>query len=438
MAKVDVWRPGAGFELPGTGRADLPPRRLPRAASDPRLLPGRLHPVCTKQFCSYRDEGERIEELGPPMVGISPQSVDSHERFADGTGLNVPLLADPDKKVARAYGVVGPGGFIAGRSSWSTTAGIVRYRKVALVGLRYEDGRRPRAGRARRSAERGRRARAESLRGRVLWRRSCRRGGGGGAARSSSATGSPRPGATSSTARARWRGRPPVVSYDARGHGESDPAPPGEGYGYPALVADLRPSSVSERPTGAPCSPGTRWAPTPRSPTRSTTAAGGGAGRWSGRLLRHPAAAESLAYWDALADGLERGGIDGFIEAYEASLKHRPGLARDRACASPASGWSATAIRRRSRRRCARCRARGPSRRWRSWSARRAGAGRRQLRRGRSRPSLRGRRGLGGAAPARPAGQRGEGESPLAWQGGRLSREIADFFDEPAVRERLS
>ena len=30
-----------------------------------------------------------------------------------------------------------------------------------------------------------------------------------------------------------------VVSYDARGHGESDPAPPGQGYGYPELVGDL-------------------------------------------------------------------------------------------------------------------------------------------------------------------------------------------------------
>lgn len=47
-----------------------------------------------------------------PMVGISPQSVESHEHFANRHDLTVPLLSDPGEKVARSYGVVGPGGFI--------------------------------------------------------------------------------------------------------------------------------------------------------------------------------------------------------------------------------------------------------------------------------------------------------------------------------------
>lgn len=47
-----------------------------------------------------------------PMVGISPQSVESHERFVDRQDLTVPLLSDTGKKVACSYGVVGPGGFI--------------------------------------------------------------------------------------------------------------------------------------------------------------------------------------------------------------------------------------------------------------------------------------------------------------------------------------
>jgi peroxiredoxin Q/BCP len=73
------------------------------------------------------------------MVGISPQSIESHERFAEHHGLTVPLLSDPGKKVARSYGVVGPGGFIRRAIFLVDDAGVVRYRHVALFGLRYQD-----------------------------------------------------------------------------------------------------------------------------------------------------------------------------------------------------------------------------------------------------------------------------------------------------------
>ena len=73
------------------------------------------------------------------MLGISPQSVDSHERFAAEHGLTVPLLADPDHETARAYGVVGPGGLVRRSIFIVDPEGIVRYRHVALLGLRYKD-----------------------------------------------------------------------------------------------------------------------------------------------------------------------------------------------------------------------------------------------------------------------------------------------------------
>ena len=41
------------------------------------------------------------------MIGISPQSVDSHERWTEEQELNVPLLADEDLEVSKSYGVVG-------------------------------------------------------------------------------------------------------------------------------------------------------------------------------------------------------------------------------------------------------------------------------------------------------------------------------------------
>ncbi len=58
---------------------------------------------------------------------------------AAANGLQVPLLSDEGKRVARAYGVLGPGGFVRRSVFLVDEEGIVRYRHVALFGLRYQD-----------------------------------------------------------------------------------------------------------------------------------------------------------------------------------------------------------------------------------------------------------------------------------------------------------
>jgi peroxiredoxin Q/BCP len=139
MAKLRVGDRAPEFELEGSGGKTY---RLADFRSTGVILafyPGDFTPVCTKQFCSYRDDGDRLEALGVPMMGISPQSVESHEQFADRHGLTVPLLSDPGKKIARAYGVVGPGGFIRRAVFLIDGGGVLRYRHVALFGLRYQD-----------------------------------------------------------------------------------------------------------------------------------------------------------------------------------------------------------------------------------------------------------------------------------------------------------
>jgi peroxiredoxin Q/BCP len=139
MATVGEGDSAPDFELKGTGSRTY---RLADYRGGGLILafyPGDFTPVCTKQFCSYRDDGDRIEALGVPMLGISPQSVESHERFVAEHRLNVALLSDPNKRVARAYGVVGPGGFIRRSVFLVDAEGTVRYRHVALFGLRYQD-----------------------------------------------------------------------------------------------------------------------------------------------------------------------------------------------------------------------------------------------------------------------------------------------------------
>src|SRR3954452_1855233 len=107
MAMVDVGDAAPAFELPGTeGKtyrlADYRGRNLVLA-----FYPGDATSTCTKQFCSYRDEAERIDELDAEVLGISSQSVDSHERWTREQELNIPLLADEDLAVTRAYRVSG-------------------------------------------------------------------------------------------------------------------------------------------------------------------------------------------------------------------------------------------------------------------------------------------------------------------------------------------
>ena len=137
MAKVNVGDAAPDFELPGTGDktyrlADYRGRKVVLA-----FYPGDFTAVCTKQFCSYRDESERLDELGADVLGISPQSVDSHERFTQEKSLNVPLLADEDKSVAKAYGVLA-GPMVRRAIFVIDEQGIIRHRKVTLVGLSFE------------------------------------------------------------------------------------------------------------------------------------------------------------------------------------------------------------------------------------------------------------------------------------------------------------
>jgi len=139
MRKARVGDRAPDFELQGTGSRTYSLEDYRGNGVILAFYPGDFTPVCTKQFCSYRDDGDRIEALGVPMAAISPQSVESHEQFAERHGLTVPLLSDPGKEVARAYGVVGPGGFIRRAVFLVDTEGVVRYRHLALFGLRYQD-----------------------------------------------------------------------------------------------------------------------------------------------------------------------------------------------------------------------------------------------------------------------------------------------------------
>lgn len=72
------------------------------------FYPADFTPVCTREACAFRDRHEDLSQLDVTIVGVSPQSQASHQRFAETYGLPFPLLCDTDKRVIRAYGVDGP------------------------------------------------------------------------------------------------------------------------------------------------------------------------------------------------------------------------------------------------------------------------------------------------------------------------------------------
>lgn len=64
-------------------------------------------PGCTTEACNFRDDYSAFVDKGVQIVGISPDSIKSHQKFQTKYDLPFPLLSDPDHKVAELYGAWG-------------------------------------------------------------------------------------------------------------------------------------------------------------------------------------------------------------------------------------------------------------------------------------------------------------------------------------------
>jgi pimeloyl-ACP methyl ester carboxylesterase len=227
-----------------------------------------------------------------------------------------------------------------------------------------------------------------------------------------------------------------AVAYDARGHGESDPAQRG-GYGYEALAADLG-LVIEQQTEGRRCvlaghSMGahTLAAQALADPDRVAAAVIIGP-----VYMGSPVDEEHMAYWDALADGMNEGGVEGFIAAYDRDLdpEWRETLlriARDRLGRHRHPEAVAQALREVPR-----------SRPFDGLSELEfldvpvlVVASNDEADPGHPRAVA---EAWAERLPRATLISEDPGASPLAWQGGRLSRAIADFCERPDVAERLS
>ena len=135
--RVGVGALAPDFTLDGTGDRDY---TLSEFKGQPVVLvfyPGDNTPVCTMQLNTYSSDIAQFEELNAQVLGISPQGVESHEQFANVHGFSFPLLADTEKSVGRAYGVLGPVGFYKRSVFVIDRGGVIRYAHRAAAGLTY-------------------------------------------------------------------------------------------------------------------------------------------------------------------------------------------------------------------------------------------------------------------------------------------------------------
>ena len=100
------------------------------------FYPGDETPICTRQMCSVRDRWEDYSTTGAEVVGISTDSVESHQKFAEHHKLPLRLLSDPSAEVANLYGARS---LIPGKVARSVFVidanGVMRYRDVRPLGL---------------------------------------------------------------------------------------------------------------------------------------------------------------------------------------------------------------------------------------------------------------------------------------------------------------
>lgn len=144
-ASPELGRPVDDFTLPGGVLVDDVFERRDFSLGEQRgrplviaFYPGDDTTVCTKQLCSYSSGLEAFTGCGADVWAVSPQSVDSHESFARKYALRMPLLADTDRALSRAFGIAAPGIGLRRAVFVIAADATLHWKHVALFGATFQ------------------------------------------------------------------------------------------------------------------------------------------------------------------------------------------------------------------------------------------------------------------------------------------------------------
>jgi len=142
MAGPSVGDIAPGFTLPGVQAGERRDYSLSEFRGRPVVLafyPGDNTAVCTRQLNSYTSDIDDFTAVDAQVLALSPQSIESHIGFAEKQhGFAFPLLADTERKVAEAYGTLGPLKFYRRSVIVVGAEGKVAYAHRSPVGLTFK------------------------------------------------------------------------------------------------------------------------------------------------------------------------------------------------------------------------------------------------------------------------------------------------------------
>jgi thioredoxin-dependent peroxiredoxin len=105
MSKVTVGGAAPDFSLPAGDGTTLSLSDLRGRTVVLYFYPKDSTSGCTREACDFQEHLGRLKKKGVVVLGVSPDSVESHRKFAEKYGLSFPLISDAKKELVKKYGV---------------------------------------------------------------------------------------------------------------------------------------------------------------------------------------------------------------------------------------------------------------------------------------------------------------------------------------------
>ncbi|MFN3198663.1 MAG: thioredoxin-dependent thiol peroxidase [Bradymonadia bacterium] len=107
VSTLEIGQVAPDFELPSDAHGDVRLSAFKGKTVVIYFYPRDNTPGCTTEACDFRDRMDRVEASGAVVLGISRDTVGSHERFRQKQSLNFPLLSDRDGTVHKLFAAWG-------------------------------------------------------------------------------------------------------------------------------------------------------------------------------------------------------------------------------------------------------------------------------------------------------------------------------------------